>query len=278
MHAIESLSAPDLNPRFLLVVDEARELLGQRTESEVNRFRIFRRALRNLGDDADLRLSLRLFAVLADTSSRISNFLASSRQGFPSTRLTDADNNRLHDLFYLVSNMDVLYNDNLALGLAAAMEKKNLFTLGRPLWAATFKGSLSLAGSLADLARLAERKILGGSSANHLKSVAVQGPAFNAIQKIAILNMRVPLNLCAVGLFSDALPANHMRNIASISKDRELVFSAYAAEPVLAYTAGKLMFEEPELSPFELLVELKRTMLLNMIDRGCIGEQLVAFL
>jgi hypothetical protein len=37
------------------------------------------------------------------------------------------------------------------------------------------------------------------------------------------------------------------------------------------------MSNEPELSPFHLLAELKRSMLLGMIDCGCIGEQLTAF-
>jgi hypothetical protein len=260
------------NPGFLLIVDEARVLLSTDHEDNVsglNLFRLFRRALTDLARDSRLKKSLRVFAILSDTSSKISNFIPSVRQGFPSTRQNEFESCKLHDPFYLVANMDVLYRQGST--WREAFSKNSLFTLGRPMWCGAF---LSERAPLTVVADLAERKILGGSTLQFIR----QNNLFTAAQRMAVLNLRIPLNIVSVGFISENLPANHMRNVVAICPDRELVYSAYSAEPVLAYASSVLMKKEAQFSPFNILLELKNSLQFGIIDRGGIGEQLTAFL
>jgi hypothetical protein len=175
-----------------------------------------------------------------------------------------------------VSNPDLFYETPSS--LATAFLKENLFKLGRPLWAGVYL-TKAATEETAQIQELAERKILGRQLAEFqptLKNSA--GLQFTNSMKIAVFNMLVPLKIISNGQLSDELPANHMRYIVAISENREVVFSCYMAEPVLAYHAGMLMFKEPKLYPGELLRTLKIESGYGQIDTGSIGEHATAFL
>jgi hypothetical protein len=282
-------------PCMILAVDEARELLNVITdkssdakgrsgsEQTTNRFRLVRNALQVLAV-AVSKTKLRIFSVFTDTSSRISNFIPTS-QADPSRRAADPYLPlKLHKPFWLVLNSDIFYESNFEkahakssvaaiarTALSAAdllvvhFSKFCMYRIGRPLWTSLVYKSYN------DDVEFAAIKLLGGKSFIDRAAYKPSVP-----EALAVLSARVPISLQAYGHLSADLPAQHMRLITGVSEDRELVFSEYGPEPVLAAASEDFMTNYDNFKPSDLLQVLRYQLSWGMVDTGGIGERMVA--
>ena len=281
------------SPCFLLVVDEARELLNSIEKHSSNSsfdadkttssFRLFRNAMQELAEVVLARGSkLPLFAVLTDTSSRIGNFVPSAIED-PSSRAIPQRPKKLHNPFWLVQNSNIFFKSKVLADAHARSQhaanpistlsapelldvhfkKACMYRIGRPLWQ-----SLDYIDCTQAVA-FAESKLLGVSYIDLDKTQP------SLAQKMAVLNVRLPMSIHAYGTLSANLPAQHMRLVTGISEDRALVFGEYGPEPVLAAASENLMCTYPAFSPTQLLQTLREQISLGMVDAGDIGERSV---
>jgi len=254
------------NAYFLLIIDEARGLLDA---NEFTPFRVFQRALREI--DSALTCTAKIFAVLADTYSRIANFTPPDNLDW-SRRTTEA-NLTLHAPFILVNNFDIFAHTYKIVDRQSLVSLKRVYHYSRPLWK-SYIDSLTLN----EVSRFARIKLLGGKD----DTAEVVG-ALGEEQRLAVLSMRIPLGFASFGRFSEKLPASHMRLITGISSCRQLVFSEAPAEPILAYAAASLMMDADPLGlnrfhPGALLHELRKFMSAGFVDTATVGEQITALL
>ncbi|KAK1942089.1 hypothetical protein P3T76_006411 [Phytophthora citrophthora] len=93
---------------LVVAIDEARALLTIENSARENAFHILRRALREVNTTATVRNANGLvFAVLADTNSRVHEFVPELSQD-PSSRLIDTKNMALFPPFILTETMDIM--------------------------------------------------------------------------------------------------------------------------------------------------------------------------
>jgi hypothetical protein len=69
-----------------------------------------------------------------------------------------------------------------------------------------------------------------------------------------------------------------MRTIRSISNTREMIYSAYNREPVLACAAGSLSMTYEQSHPIHLIDTLRMLVLTGLVSVGDQGEQILAYL
>jgi len=284
---------------MILAIDEARGLLDSvqllrqssiSSSETTSSFRLIRNALQKVATAVE-GTPLRLFAVVTDTSSRISNFVPSAFSD-PSSRKNPSAKFQLHRPFYLIANHGIFYNSSfkkararvasglvlsssssspspssskvIADNLTIHFTKQCMYSIGRPLWhSREYKGHV-------DALNFAVGKLMcmGDMNLNiELTSAAL----------LAVLNVRVPLSLFAYGSLSVDLPAQHMRLVSGVSEDRQLVFSDYGPEPVLAAAGMAISQTFHNYKPSMMLQGFRKLLTDGLVDAGGLGERMVAY-
>jgi hypothetical protein len=267
--------------RHLTVVfDEARALLKDDiTDEKLSLFRLFRRALREL--NLAIEEKTRIFAVLLDTSSRVSNFTPAARSDI-SQKNSKVAPLKLHAPFIHITNKDIPFFEKRKVGDKFTdtefFEKVNFFKIGRPIWLIDLNADdTENDAKVRAVFALAKKKLLGGMSDGDFTSgVNLKGVSIEDV-KLALLSIRTPLAIARYGRLAESMPASHMRTIRSLSDSREVIYSAYNREPVLACAAASLSLSVPEFSHVELLDTLLNLVITGLVSVGDQGEQLLAY-
>jgi hypothetical protein len=262
---------------FTLVLDEARALLKDDNEDErVSLFRLCRRAIREI--NLAIKKDTRIFVVLLDTSSRVSNFTPSARAD-ASQKNSAVNPGKLHAPFIHVTNKDLYFFELKEKLVGDEIFKKiNFFKLGRPIWLIDLNESAERdeSSKVEAAFTLAKKKLLGGIAVAEF--VDTKKSVISDDVKLALLGIRIPLAIARYGRLAESMPASHMRTIRSLSDSRELIYSAYNREPVLACAAASLSLSYLDFSPYSLLDTLENLVLTGLVNVGDQGEQLLAYL
>jgi hypothetical protein len=281
----DELSDPQIAERYpilLLAIDEARGLLtGLEVDGEPNCFRFFRRGLGKVAsflrdkDSAESRKRSQIFAVLCDTSSKVSNFSPPSNLD-PSGRY-NGSRQKLHPPFTGVINMDAPFvhkkskDPNWTVSEDAFFRYDFFFGIGRPIFGIYLNNTKEGEGKIDAVVKFAQAKILGRP--------VEQTNETNCTEEalIALLNIRVPLSLAKYGTLTETLTSSHMRIIRSLSESREMIFGYFGNEPVLAHAAQELSFRDL-FFPDVLLKNFKKNLMCGLCEKGNVGEQMLAYI
>ena len=204
--------------------------------------------------------------VFTDTIAKISN-LSPSRKSDPSLRVTDMPTD-IFPPFYLLANVDVWVDKNdLPETLADMGNEKYCMRYGRPLWGALAKQGVIRAG---EIIKLAITKILGGDSD------AFESGQLTHDMSLAILGIRLCIDISPLSKVNYALVAQHMRALYYVSPDGEAAITGHFSEPVLVEAAARLTHFGPALSPrnrWKVLLEALVGSLKNgIVEAGFRGE------
>lgn len=221
--------------RVVLCIDEAGQMLHIKGLDGRTLFQQVRAAA------SDAKITL----VLADTSSKITNFLAESKVT-PSTRTAFAEFpapwiafNTLDFLSEAEADADL--DPAITVRVPDTFHAATAFRLGRHLWSWYYEQHRDAW----ELIRFAKVKLLCDNKFNPLE------PSHS----IAIVSARTTLQLTPS--ISSDLIKRHMATCIGITTDREVVYGRYLSEPVLAEAAAQLMY--PRGSPDPLPSILQRT-------------------
>jgi hypothetical protein len=234
-------------PVIVLVLDEVRDLLSATFQNEG--YIRFCKCLNRI--DAMLATEMRIFSVLINVSSQVRSTLIPMIQG---------DVKYFHQPFVGVVNMDLWFLNYKSGKMKEQefFEKENFFKIGRPLWMLS-KSSIGLA-----LNRILVNKSNGEYSKESL---------------IAVLNIRIPLNIHPYGEFVENLSLNHMRLVRSISPDQQFFHGSYGNEPILAEAARWISKDQfDDFSPYKLLGVLNTLIVSGLVDKLGVGEQILGYI
>ena len=246
----------------LFVFDEARCLLELVQGNKESKFVLLRRALQFFPSSVK---SCCPITVMTDTTAKISN-LAPSRKLDPSLRVTNMPDG-IFPPFYLLANVDIWVNKNdLPDTLADMGNEKYYMRYGRPHWGALARQGLQAI----EIIELAMTKILGGDSG------AFKLGQLTADMSLAILGIRLCIDISPQSRVSSDLVAQHMRALYYVSPDREAAITGYFSEPVLVEAAARLTRFGPALSRrnrWKVLLEVLVSSLKNgIVEAGYRGE------
>jgi hypothetical protein len=279
----KELSDPVILQNFkviLLALDEARSLLIETNDGDLNQFRWLRRGLAEVASQlSDKKITKspgsEIFLVLCDTTSKVTNFSPALYLD-PSGR-ANGKNLKLHPPFTAVNNMDAYFIDKKTStpGWTISEDEffhyKNFFRIGRPLLSLYILHPDQEDASVNEAVSFAMSKLLCGPPQyydNHSPTSEVY---------LALLNVRVPLSFGRTGSLSESLASSHMRIIKSVSKSREVIFGGYSNEPVLSHAAQRLSCNKI-FSPNQILTHFKTSIISGLTDVGKIGEQMLAYM
>ncbi len=238
----------------LLVFDEARELLEKSGfVFGVNRFRLFRRALREYRATYP---DSRLFAVMVDTSSRIQNFSPSLGADPSARRVAGEGGSHLFHPFVLRGSFDALFQDKKlpedTKDLTCLLDSENYLYAGRPLVALQ-------SGSKDQQNQFLLRKLNGGSY-----KITNNGALSTVLCRLATSIS------CQASAASD-LVADHMVYLLAADKEREKLFISFLPEPRMAAAAAS-MWKIEHIFVEKLLPALQHAMISGLVSAGCRGE------
>eukprot|EP00047_Mylnosiga_fluctuans_P016405 m.54313 g.54313 ORF g.54313 m.54313 type:complete len:585 (+) comp6578_c1_seq1:804-2558(+) len=237
-------------PAFFIFFDEARVFLGAAEgESKFQTFRKFRQNWKRSTIPAGF------FAVLMDTTSRVSNFMPTV-QDDPSSRALDAI---LFPPFHLVNSMDVLALPGTGSHALDAADIARIFSLGRGLWGSLLHGS-SGADHLQHLVDVAVRKLSLSSTVGTISDHAA----------IAALSFRFCLSVQPQASLADDLLGRHLAVCMFISESRGRLMINFPSEPVVAEAAATLM--APSQAKITMLEAYQRLHARGDVDAGLSGE------
>ncbi|OJJ40915.1 hypothetical protein ASPWEDRAFT_64252 [Aspergillus wentii DTO 134E9] len=244
---------PLQEPAALICLDEAGELFA---DDDSERFLALRRAMRDRMAMRHKESKKTFFAILLDTSYRLSLFLPprgrdpSLKYLRPGHLLGPIFQINTFDLFGSVTDPDV------------NIDAAQLFSLGRPLWGTWIrKFGLEAAKSLA------RSKICGGDPSPQ--------PIMTKAQALALLSYRVNFYVVHHEL-AEELTSQFLRYIVGVNKDRTLVQTLQPSEPILAWASTQVM-----MSPQSRLQVVKRffdAISEGSINTGDTGEMVAALL
>lgn len=248
-------------PHAIFCLDEARHLFfqGPSEESDDMRFLAFRLATRHQTRVRDpqsgiTRDNKRFFALLLDTSSRVSAF-SPPREHDPSKKFL-----RPGDLFapiYKIDSKDVFARDSGAESRSeTTVGPVRLFSLGRPLWGAY----LDAGQGWQDVEQLASEKVCNRS---------------NDTQVVALLSYRINFYVVDHRL-AEELTSGYLRYIVGISDDRKFLQTMQPSEPILAHISATEMKDRT--NRLDVVKALYRNITHGTIHIGDIGEIVAALI
>lgn len=247
-------------PSAVVCFDEARALLKSSAIPPEMPFLSLRRALRHQsknGRDTDEK---RIFGLLLDTTSQISDFQP------PLDRDQSAKYLRPTELFpplYRLDSIDVFAAGMTNLRLSQCIDADVLFKYGRPLWAAP------LTTNVKETLGLAKVKVQGGWQR---EIVSAQGMVFG----LALLSYRVHFYVAQHNL-AEELVSGFLRYIVDVSDDRKFLRTLQPSEPILAYTSAIEMWKKPSLREYAMK-SLYESTVNGTIHLGDIGDIVAALL
>jgi hypothetical protein len=264
------------------VVDEAKILLEKANAYDTT-FQLFRRALNDIEKAVNATMP-KMFAILSDTSSKVSNFAPPGKLDSSNRKIdSDYEGFKLHHPFFEINSTDVhlmKINDEIVKNQSNRLTEdeyfryQTFFKLGRCLWFIALGRETRKESIIVDSIRYGTTKILGMTK-SEFENLSIKPK--EAI--LAALNIRVPLTLSRSGQLSDDMVASYMNTVSSISENREVgVFGSYLSEPLLAFAASQLSRGTKEFHPENLLDVLQELIVLGLVDTGDLGEQLLALI
>jgi hypothetical protein len=246
----------------LFVFDEARSLLDIKYPAKTSRFLELRRALWYLPQ------SCGAFAVILDTTSRLSNFQPASLDD-PSQRVK-SENHDLFDPLYLLSTTDVMSMQTVKdATLHDIINPKLLYRYGRPMWGAQLDAVSEdkLTTQLGNLVKVAMEKLVGGGG----KLAKLDKQSLDEKLAVAILGPRIGLDVAPQCHLASELVASHMRACAFISLDRRSLITMFPVEPILAEASAQIIHVY-NISLVSLLEKLISAIRNGWIEGGYRGE------
>lgn len=219
---------------LFIFIDEANPLsMSDNNENAINKFRILRRASRNLFS------GLRCLIVLAQTASRVSDFFTNPQHVTPSER--EAKPHRTMSPFNQIFFFDVHFPQEYRnlfesdqFGYKSLTERKpveTLYMLGRPLWPSYIKNKYTTV----KLMELARRKLICCDS---FKFVEEKN---EFLATLAVLCSRTTLMIEYNSSYGSDLVANYMSVLVHISEQRDWTASTYISEPILSDAAAQVL-------------------------------------
>jgi hypothetical protein len=185
----------------------------------------------------------------------VSTFLPTQEQD-PSSRFVAGDIN-LERPFYLIDTFDELARtDGLTLrSVDNFCHPDSLIRFGRPMWVTqTLESTIETA---------------------RYKVVHSKAPSWTMKESLAVLGVRMLLDIAPRTEVASDLVGNHMRQCIFVSQARDFIWSVSPSEPVLVEAATQLMHEtaapaEPPLSC--MLKRLAEALLTGLVEAGPRGE------
>lgn len=247
--------------QVLFVLDEARFLINTEVKHfpGYNLFRLFRAGLKGCKEC--------VFAVLVDTTSRVSNFsppLASD----PSNRdvhgdIASSKTQKLFPPFHWITTTDVLCDNSMNV-----KSREYVFTLGRPLWMSTLRtyGAAPNRFHFQQLVDFAYKKLSCYDAAeNH-----------NIPKVIAFLAVLTGMSVSPHSSTAMELVGSYMATCLAIDDDREALCISYPIEPILSEAALNWL-REAKLKETVLDV-LNSCLRIGIVNSGHSGELVVKLL
>jgi hypothetical protein len=214
---------------IVFIFDEARVLWKSHQGKDFN-FIELRRALTHFPRDKETRCPLSL---MTDTVATVSNF-APVRKMDQSGRAT-AMPQGIFPPFFLLANVDIWVDNDGPKTLANMVDPQYYCRYGRPHWGALARHFADGALQISHIMELARFKVLGGNDGFE----SIQPHEF-PVTALAILGIRVCIDMVPQCQLSQDLVAQHMRALYHVSASRDAVFTGYFSEPVLVQAAGQL--------------------------------------
>lgn len=273
VESIEELAPKPGNPEAVVCLDQARHLLSEMNrevellEEPDMRFTAFIRATRHQtsvqrpidGHNTD---NNRFFALLLDTTSRVSSF-APPREHDPTKFL------RREELFppiYQIHTFDLFKrNPDRVLKLEKTIDVKALFCLGRPMWGAYLEAGQSLKA----VQRLALEKIGGGPNTSNWKGG-------RDVHLIALISFRILFQLRNQTL-ADELTSGCLRFIYDIDDERRSIRTKQPSEPILAHVSAMEM-KRDRVKRVDAIKTLYQNVNKRTIHLGDTGEYVAALI
>ena len=204
---------------------------------------------------------------MTDTMAKISNF-GPVRDKDPSLRVT-AMPQGISPPFYLIANVDI-WVENPPESLADMVNEAAYCLYGRPHWGALIQQFSEGQCRIADVMSLARAKLLGGTEDVCAKLDECRAEA------LAILGIRVCLELVPQCQLSHDLVAQHMRTLYHVSDSRDSIITGYFSEPVLVQAAAQLTNCFPLHAPSSRWSPLLKSLILSLkngqVNAGFRGE------
>lgn len=230
---------------IIICMDEARALFKEPRQEGAGceyRFLAFRRALRHQSKLSENEDQKRFFALLLDTSSKISDFTA-PRVRDVSLKKENAEGKDLFPPIYQVDSMDILAK-NMAHGwkeLKEAIRTNKpglpyLYTLGRPLWAATLRAVRKQdrdTSAKSSIRAFATSKVMAASEGNRRDLIETQ--------HLALFSYRINFQVVPVYDIAEELTSSYMRYIYGVDDTRVFVQTYQPSQPILALTSQRQM-------------------------------------
>ena len=224
--ADDKLEVPN-SLRLILCLDEASELLNVNGRQEGQFFR----SVRHAAGEAGITL------VLADTNSRITNFISPHASHAASSDRWQKQLGTVPApwIAFNVLDFEDFRTERLSVGspMSHELDAEKVLLLGRPLWLLTFQQAKR---DVRELREFAIRKLLCTTATPN------SGERLTQEQAVAIVASRCVLPNVGSFDYSSAV-ASHMATCVGISHSREQVFAQYFSEPILAEAAAFVMHE-----------------------------------
>ena len=292
---------PGSSPLLLMMWDEAKALVSSRLDptedfsenndddkgDRITRFRLQRRAYSEIGQlntPEDVRV--RMFALLTDTSSHITNFQPSSARESNSFRRIAIKSHGIarFEPIYLIPTMNYAACAFLDLSLDDVDQPQRLIMFGRTAWSATARGSVDFIeigdysklpkDTIASAFELARAKLF--RKAGLVKSLFDPSSERNVIQEmVACLGPRLQLHSGSnVSAISD-LVAGHLMVLIRVDEDHTDLEAMYPSESILAAVSAEATGTYGWHVPLE---KLNYMLSHGIVDKGYRGELIARIL
>ncbi|KAI5066408.1 hypothetical protein GOP47_0019032 [Adiantum capillus-veneris] len=237
--------------KLLLCIDEAGEL--------GDNFATFRRSLRSIPQGKSF------FTVVLGTDRKVADQAAAAEDASARVRL--ANPYHVYHPLYLIGKSDIFATPATDSGSEAEISTaaKDVIRYGRPLWAAYYD-SVEETNKLEATIQFAKMKLLGRNIDT------TEGGWVTRDIAVAVFASLVGVQVVAWGSLLQQLVAKHMRTIVNISKDRRRVYTAAAAELVLAAAAAKLLHAHNDAFLGDFLTKMIEVFEDGLVLEGVRGE------
>jgi hypothetical protein len=249
------------NLKVILAIDEARELLGGSKSTDMSFFRIFRRVIKRVPTGSGF------FSILADTTSRVSNFNPSERHD-PSHRPGEENRVKLFPPIYQIPTFDINVS-NPPTTWQQLQSAFRLFRYGSPFWGvyvdeATRKHQTANA-IVSELIQFALEKLLCTND------TSIPATSLTDSQAIALLGSTIQPRLYGAAAINSELVSSHAAQCMYIDSSRELLLSEYPSQFTLSSAANQyLAFDDTRL--IRCIQVLAFTRLQGHVTVGDVGE------
>lgn len=275
----ENLKVKPDHPEAIICLDEARGLFEitsnslEEGEGPAWRFLAFRRALRHQSKIDPTTDSKRLFGLLLDTVSRVTDFSPPTHDD-PSTR--EANASKLFPPIWRLDTLDTFTDNATAASTVqvrnnnkppVTMDYRKLFSLGRPLWGALLRTGTPQE-AMERVIALAQSKILRARE----NKPFLEG---RQMELLALLSYRMNFYVSVQGL-AEELASGYMRYVVAVNESRTLLRTMQPSEPLLAHIATRLMRRSGPQGRLELIKVFYNFATEGFINVGDIGEAVAA--